>query len=247
MKVLCVIPSRLGSTRLTRKALRLIGGKAMVQRTYEGAVRCKTIAKVVVATDSAEIAAVITACGGEAVMTPESIRTGTDRVALVAERFLEYDVVINLQGDEPFIQPDMLTTLVQPFLNGEPCVMSTTASPLQGRTEYLSPDIVKVLVDCNSDAILFSRSPIPFLRQEMDLADLPVLHHMGLYAFKRDFLLRYAKMPQTKLEQAESLEQMRALENGYRIRVCPVKEQTLEINNPAELALAEEWIKTREP
>jgi 3-deoxy-manno-octulosonate cytidylyltransferase (CMP-KDO synthetase) len=238
MKILCVIPSRIGSTRLPRKPLLPIQGKPMIQWVYENASRCSLITQVVVATDSEEIASVVKANGGKVVMTDPYLRTGSDRVAAVAEHYPEMDVIINLQGDEPFIKPRMLEQLVAPYLAGEKPDMTTLAYPLIMETEFTEPGVVKVITDVNSNAIYFSRSPIPYFRNQ---TKAPVYHHMGLYAFRRDFLLRYKDLPQTPLEKAEALEQLRALEHGYCIRVCLTEERTLEINTPEELAQAQQF------
>ena len=239
--ILCVIPSRIGSTRLPRKALLPIQGKPMVQWTYENACRCNQLAKVVVATDSEEIAAVIHAIGGHVVMTETHIPTGSERAAAVAEQYPDMDVIINLQGDEPFIQPHMLETLISPYLQGESPEMTTLAYPLAS-DKYASPDSVKVITDLQQNAIYFSRSPIPYFRTQQDMHHIPVYNHMGLYAFRRDFLLLYKTLNQTPLEKAESLEQLRVIENGYKIRVCLTDEKTLEINTPEEYEQAQHFV-----
>lgn len=238
MKILCVIPARIGSTRLARKPLILLGGKPMVQRTYEAAIQCREFSKVVVATDDAEIAAVITSCGGHIEMTSADIQTGSDRAAVVAQRYPEMEVIFNLQGDEPFMKPHMLSTLAQPYLQGLNPPMATLAYPLDFEKKYTNPGIVKVVLDQNNFALYFSRAPIPYFRNPMT-DKTPVLNHMGTYAFTREFLQIYTQLEQTPLEMAESLEQLRALENGYRIYVCKVNEPTLEINTPEELAMAQ--------
>jgi 3-deoxy-manno-octulosonate cytidylyltransferase (CMP-KDO synthetase) len=238
MNILCVIPSRIGSTRTPRKPLLPIQGKPMVQWVYENASRCQILSKVVVATDSEEIAEVIDKINGHVVMTDPNLPTGTDRVACVAEQFPEMEVVINLQGDEPFIKPKMLEQLVSPYLQGERPEMTTLAYPLNKETSYNNPGAVKVITDLKGNAIYFSRSPIPYFRQDVPA---PVYHHMGLYAFRRDFLLSYRDLPQTPLELAESLEQLRVMENGYKIRVCLTEERTLEINTPEEYAQAQSF------
>jgi len=236
MNILCVIPSRIGSTRLPRKPLLPIQGKPMIQWTYENAKRCQVLTDVIVATDSDEIAAVVHRSGGKVVMTDPQLPTGSDRVAAVAKAFPEMDVIINLQGDEPFIKPIMLEQLVAPYLRGEKPDMTTLAYPLEPLA-YQDPNKVKVITDIHHNALYFSRSPLPFYR--VDTPDVPSYHHMGLYAFRRDFLLHYTTLPQTPLEKAEALEQLRALEHGYQIRVCLTQEQTLEVNNAEELAEAQ--------
>ena len=157
-------------------------------------------------------------------------------MAAVAAQYSDVDVVINLQGDEPFVKPKMLEQLVEPYLAGEKPEMTTLAYPMDLATEHHEPGIVKVITDIKQNAIYFSRSPIPYFRTQVPV---PVYHHIGLYAFRHDFLMQYTKLTQTPLEQAEALEQLRALEHGYRIRVCLTEEKTLEINTPEELAVAQ--------
>lgn len=242
LKILCVIPARIGSTRLPRKPLALLAGKPMVQRTYEAAKTCPAFTEVVVATDSEEIATIIKNCGGSVVMTDASIETGSDRVAFVARQYKDMDIVVNLQGDEPFVTEPMLTSLIQPYLNGERPNMTTLANPLDFDTQYKSPDFVKVIIDQFDNALYFSRAPIPYQREIIE--DIPVYHHQGMYAFTRDFLLKFTGLPQTPLELSEKLEQLRALEHGFRIRVCLTPHKTLEINTPEELEQAQALAET---
>lgn len=237
MQILCVIPSRISSTRLPRKPLLPIQGKPMVQWTYENAVRCKKLSKVVVATDNIEIADLIAQIGGEAVMTDPLIPTGSDRVAAAAKEYPNYEVVINLQGDEPFIKPTMLDALIAPYLEGEMPEMTTLAYPLD-KNHANEPGVVKVITDLKKNALYFSRSPIPYFRTQ---GVAPVYHHMGVYAFRRDFLLHYPSLPQTPLEKVESLEQLRVLEHGHKIRVCLTQEGTLEINTREEYEMAQRF------
>lgn len=237
LKILCVIPARIGSTRLPRKPLALLAGKPMVQRTYEAAKTCKVFTEIVVATDDNDIANIIKNCGGTVVMTPADIETGSDRVAFVARQYKDMDIIVNLQGDEPFVNAAMLTTLVEPYLNGERPNMTTLANPLDFDSQYHSPDFVKVIVDAFDNALYFSRTPIPYQREKID--NLPVYHHQGMYAFTRDFLLKFTGLPQTPLELSEKLEQLRVLEHGFRIRVCITSHKTLEINTLDELSQAQ--------
>jgi len=241
MNILCVIPSRIGSTRTPRKPLLPIQGKPMIQWVYENASRCKVFTKVVVATDSHEIADVIHAIGGEVVMTDPNLPTGTDRVAAVAQHFPEMSVVVNLQGDEPFVTPKMLEALVSPYLAGEFPEMTTLASPFNKEQDYHNPGAPKVITDLKGNVLYFSRSPIPYFRQEAKIP-VPVYHHMGLYAFTRDFLLLYRTLPQTPLEITESLEQLRVLEHGYKIRLCLTEQRSLEINTPEEYEMAQMFV-----
>jgi len=243
MKILCVIPSRMGSTRMQRKPVLPIQGKPMIQWVYENASRCSALTKVIVATDHPEIANIIQNIGGDVEMTDPNIQTGSDRVAIVAEKYPEMEVVINLQGDEPFIKPSMLEQLIAPYLAGDKPDMTTLAYPLNMTTRYQDPGAVKVITDLNHNALYFSRSPIPYFRQTIT-EDAPVYNHMGLYAFRRDFLLHYKNLPQTPLEKIEALEQLRVLEHGFRIRVCLTSERTLEINTPEEYEQAQQFVYT---
>lgn len=210
----------------------------MVQWTYENAKRCDLFSDVIVATDSTEIADVITSIGGHIAMTDPAIPTGSERVAAVAKDFPQADVIVNLQGDEPFIKPSMLKALIEPYLNGETPDMTTLAFPLT-EEKYSSPGSVKVITDLYGNALYFSRAPIPYYRTKQQA---PVYNHTGVYAFRRDFLQTYATLPQTPLEKTESLEQLRALEHGYKIRVCLTQEKTLEINTPEEYAEAQKFV-----
>lgn len=235
MKIICIIPSRLGSTRLPRKPLLPIQGKPMIQWTYENAMRCPLLAEVVVATDSEEIANCIRQIGGKVKMTDPALPTGSARVAEVAKDYPDADIVINLQGDEPFIKPAMLETLVSPWMAGEKPLMTTLAFPLSA-DKYHASAAVKVITNINNDALYFSRSPIPFYRTQ---DDAPVYNHMGVYAFTREFLKIYQDLPETPLGKVECLEQLRVLEHGYPIRVCLSSDKTLEINTPEEYEQAQ--------
>lgn len=209
----------------------------MIQWTYENAKRCPLLTDVIVATDSEEIAAIIKPLGGRVAMTDPLLPTGSERVAAVAEFYPDADVIINLQGDEPFIQPYMLEQLLAPYLAGEQPEMTTLAYPLD-KDKYHAPGSVKVITDLQGNALYFSRSPIPFYRSEYAA---PVYNHMGIYAFRRDFLMLYKTLPQTPLEKTECLEQLRVLEHGYKIRVCLTEGKTLEINTPEEYAAAQHF------
>ncbi len=238
MNTLCVIPSRIASTRLSRKPLLPIKGKPMIQWVYENARRCGLLTKVVVATDSEEIADVIRGIDGNVMMTDPALPTGSDRVACLAQHYPEMDVIINLQGDLPFNKPRMLEQLISPYLAGDSPDMTTLAHPLNIEDDYNNPGAVKVITDLQGNALYFSRSPIPYFRQK---GYAPVYHHMGLYAFRRDFLMIYPTLSQTPLEKIESLEQLRVIEHGYKIRVCLTEERTIEINTQEEYESAQEF------
>lgn len=241
MNILAVIPARYDSQRFPGKPLAMISDRTMVQWVYEAAKRCPTFSTVVVATDSETIADCVRGFGGDVEMTRSDHATGTDRVAEVAERYTEMGVVANVQGDQPFVTPDMLTQLVTPYVDGASPDMTTLGCPLDQETGYADPNVVKVVCDQNGRALYFSRAPIPYYRHT---GPAPVLHHLGLYAFRRDFLLHYAQLTPTPFEYCEGLEQLRVLEHGYTIIVCRTPTAVLEVNTPEELQQAQSLITT---
>lgn len=241
--ILAVIPARYDSQRFPGKPLVKIGDRPMVQWVYEAAKQCPSFSKVVVATDSQLVAECVDGFGGVVEMTSNTHLSGTDRVAEVALRYPETVAVANVQGDQPFVSPQMLTELVTPYLSGEELPdMTTLACPLDDKTGYSDSNVVKVICDRHNRAIYFSRSPIPYYRSSLPA---PVFHHLGLYAFRRDFLAKYAQLPPTPLEQCEALEQLRVLEHGFSIQVCHTQVATLEINTPDDLIQAQTLISSR--
>ena len=239
MKILAVIPARYDSQRLAGKVLALIGNKPMVQWVYEAAINSKVFTKVVVATDNQLVADRVVGFGGDVEMTSSLHSTGTDRVAEVATRYPEFSVVVNVQGDQPFVTSQMLKELVTPFLEGESPEMTTLACPLNQETGYQDSNVVKVLCGQKQQALYFSRSPIPFYRNPIEV---PVFHHLGLYAFRQDFLETYTQLPSTPVEQCEGLEQLRVLEHGYTIRVCQTAKGVVEVNTADDLIKAQNLV-----
>ncbi|MEO0757649.1 MAG: 3-deoxy-manno-octulosonate cytidylyltransferase [Cyanobacteria bacterium J06648_16] len=241
--ILAVIPARYASQRFPGKPLVKLDHRPMVQWVYEAARTCPAFSQVIVATEDERIAEAVQAFGGVVELTSADHASGTDRVAEVAERHPDADVVVNVQGDQPFVTARMLEQLVAPYQTGQtpPPEMTTLACPLT-EADYPDPNAVKVICDRNQRALYFSRSPIPYYRQP---GPAPVYHHLGLYAFRRDFLARYAELPPTPLEACEGLEQLRVLENGYSIVVCQTEKKVLEINTPADLTAAQAHIKGR--
>ena len=242
MRVTAVIPARYASNRFEGKALADIMGKPMVQHVYERTCRAALVSEVIVATDDPRIEAAVKAFGGRVEMTSISHETGTDRLAEVAER-IDSEIIVNVQGDEPLIEPAMIDEAIQPLLDDENIVMGTLKSRVRNLHDFLSPNVVKVITDCNGFALYFSRSPLPFFRDKWDdLKDeafasgrLLCHKHVGMYVYRRDFLIRYARMPQTHLERAEKLEQLRVLENGYRIRVVETEYESIGVDSPPDL------------
>lgn len=233
MRTLCVIPARYASTRLPGKPLADICGKPMICRVLERARCARKPDKVIVATDDERICDAVRAEGGEALMTRTDHPTGTDRLAEVAEAYPAVDLIVNVQGDEPLIEPSLIDDLIAPFEMDENLPMATVMTRMEDAEEQLDPNNVKVVVDKLGYALYFSRSLVPYPRA----AAGPVYKHIGIYAYRRDFLLRYARLEPTPLEKAESLEQLRALENGYGIRVLETDCRFVGVDTAEDLAL----------
>ena len=232
MKIGCVIPARFGSTRLPGKPLADIAGKPMIQRVYERVTNAKKPEVFIVATDDQRVYDAVQSFGGTVVMTDANHPTGTDRLAEVAQQYTDLDVIINVQGDEPMIDANLIDQLAELFESDDVLQMATVATPLL-EEEYDEPSAVKVILNKRNDAIYFSRSLIPYPRH--DFVNTP-LKHIGIYAYRRQFLLDYAKMEPTAAEQTESLEQLRALENGFDIRVITTDKRFVGVDTPEDLA-----------
>ena len=239
MKTICVIPARYASTRLPGKPLKDICGKPMICRVYDRAKLAKKVSEVIVATDDERIFQAVEKNFGRAMMTRADHKTGTDRLAEVAEKFSDADVIVNVQGDEPLIEASLIDELIEQFAD-ENLQMATVATELTDEEEMKNPNNVKVIFDKNHDALYFSRSLIPFPR---NAGKSKVYKHIGIYAYRRKFLLDYAKMESTPLEQTESLEQLRALENGYKIRVIESDCKFIGVDTEEDLKLVNDIYK----
>ncbi len=239
MRVAGVIPARYRSKRFDGKALALLGGRPMIQHVYEKARRASRLAELVVATDDERIANVIQGIGGKALMTSPDHPSGTDRVAEAAAA-IEADVVVNIQGDEPFISAKAIDQAVEPFLEREDVEMTTLMRTIEDEETLRDPNVVKVVVDREGFALYFSRSPIPFARRS---ERFQAYEHIGLYAYRKDFLLAFARLAPTELEYTEGLEQLRAIEHGYRIlAVATTHHVGVSVDTPADLAKAEAYL-----
>lgn len=239
MKIACIIPSRYASTRLPGKPLRMIAGQTLIHRVYNRAILAKSPDIVVVATDHRDIAEEVESFGGRVVMTAVNHPTGTDRLAEVAEQLADYDIIVNVQGDEPFIDPDVIDRLAKMLTEHENLDMVTAAAPLK-KEEYQDASTVKVVVNQKGEALYFSRALIPYPREGFAM---PPLKHIGVYAYRRSFLLTYAKTEQTPLEKTESLEQLRALETGHKIGVIRIETEDIGIDTEEDLKKANEFFK----
>lgn len=242
---LAVIPSRYGSSRLSGKPLAMIAGKPMIQRVYEQAQKSAAIAKTVVATDDQKIIDAVEAFGGQAIMTADQCRSGTDRVAEAAEilNIGKEEVVINIQGDQPIFNPLVIDDLISPFSFAPDLLMSTLAFKIVEKHEITDPKDVKVTFDKNGFALYFSRSQIPYPRDSEARADF--YKHLGFYAYKKKFLDTLVQLPSGVCEKTEKLEQLRVLEYGYKIKVALTKFDSPEIDLPEDIAKIEKKIQNR--
>ena len=239
MRVAAVIPARYASTRFPGKPLADLNGKPMIQWVCEGTARCPLVDRVLVATDDERIADAVSAFGGMAVMTRADHPTGTDRLAEVAAG-IDCDLIVNVQGDEPLIDPAMIEAAVKPLLDNATIPMGTLKTPLTSLEEFHNPNVVKVVTDRHGFALYFSRAPIPHPRDFSDQLstrwpELATAKHVGLYVYRRDFLLTFPTLAPTPLEEQEKLEQLRALEHGYRIFVAETAMGAQGVDTPEDL------------
>ncbi len=247
-----IIPARYASVRFPGKVLALLWGKPIVQHVYERAKQAKALSDVIVATDDERVKSVVESFGGKCVMTSPEHPSGTDRIAEVA-RQIDCDVVVNIQGDEPLIAPEAVDAAVQPFFSDPTLKMTTLATPIADEHEYKNPNVVKVVVDRDSFALYFSRSPLPFFRPKGKMSETPSfsipenapvrpLRHIGLYAYRREFLIQFAQWSPTDLERSEGLEQLRALEHGARIKVVVTTYRSISVDTLEDLKQLEKML-----
>lgn len=243
MKILGLIPARYAASRFPGKPLALIGGKSMVQRVYEQASAAGVLSEVAVATDDERIYQHVRAFGGQVIMTRPDHPSGTDRCAEAVGLRDDIDVVVNIQGDEPFIRPDQIAAVTAPFAAG--AGLATLARRIADEEDLWNPNVVKVTVDRSGRALYFSRHPIPYLRdvpREDWLSHGLHLQHLGLYAYRRDVLLELTQLAPGTYERAEGLEQLRWLQAGYRLHVALTEHRTIGIDTPEDLQRAEAWL-----
>jgi 3-deoxy-manno-octulosonate cytidylyltransferase (CMP-KDO synthetase) len=248
VRTLGVIPARYAAQRFPGKPLALIAGKSLVQHVYERAAKAKRLDKVVVATEDTRILEAVETFGGDAMLTSPDCATGTDRVAEVARAF-DSELVLNIQGDEPLMRPEMIDQLVEGMQGDSSCVMGTLARKIESGEVLENPNVVKVVVAQNGNALYFSRRVIPYVRDaEVDgalewLRLAKFYKHLGIYAFQREFLLKFVQLPQTELEKTEKLEQLRALESGFAIKVWITPFDSIGVDRPEDVELAEEILR----
>ncbi len=236
MKILACIPARYGSTRLAGKVLAKDTGKFLIQHTYERACAASLPEKVIIAADDERIAAAAKTFGAECILTSVDHKSGTDRIA-EAVKDIDVEIVVNLQADEPEIDPQNIDYLAGLLVKNPDYPMATLAADFQNSEQIANPDIVKVIIDSNDCAIYFSRAPIPYDREKAGIGKIQqYLRHIGIYAYRKQFLLKITTLPQTQLEKIEKLEQLRAIENGFPILVGKVKHTCDGIDTPQQYA-----------
>lgn len=241
-EVVIVIPARFGSTRLPGKPLVLLAGKPMIQRVYERAKMAERADRVIVATDDERIVKAVESFGGTARMTRTDHRTGTERVAEVAAHE-KGDVFVNVQGDEPLLDPAAVDTAVDALLEEPAAAIATVATLIKSPADIMDPNVVKTVLDFENNGLYFSRAPIPWVRDTASKIQVRHLKHLGLYVFQRDALLEYPTLPRGELERIEQLEQLRWLENGWKIRVAEVEHDAVSVDVPDDVARVEKLIQ----
>jgi 3-deoxy-manno-octulosonate cytidylyltransferase (CMP-KDO synthetase) len=247
-KAVAIIPARFNSTRFPGKPLAVLKGKVLIQHVYEKVLTSSMIDTVIVATDDQRIFDAVITFGGKAVMTSRTHESGTDRIAEAAKN-IDSDLIINIQGDEPFIKSEMIDDVVNLLYNDDRVSISTLARKITGLDEILSPNVVKVVTDDEGFALYFSRSPIPYYRDEWkDLDNIvfrekrtAILKHIGIYGFRKDALINFSSIKKSRLEHIEKLEQLRALSVGMKIKVKETELDTFGIDTIEDLRKAEEW------
>ena len=241
---LVVIPARYGSTRFPGKPLAMLRGKPVIQHVYEQAARARRAGAAVVATDDRRILEAVERFGGQAVITSPTARSGTERAAEAARARSE-SVIVNVQGDEPLVQPEMIDQLAEYLERHRAVPMASVMTQLRHGEDAGNPNVVKVVVDADGFALYFSRAPIPFVRQETgDRGQVRHWKHIGIYGYQRHFLLQFPHLLPTPLEQLEQLEQLRALEHGYRIRLLETAHDTIGVDTPEDLKRVEQLLMT---
>ncbi len=242
-----IIPARFASSRLLGKPLADIGGKPMIQHTYQSAKKSKLLDKVIIAVDDEKVFQVVKNFGAEVYMTPKNCTSGSDRIALVAQQISDAAIIVNIQGDEPFIKGKMIDQAIEPLLFDKKVSVSTLARRITNVEEMKSPAVVKVVFDYNNFALYFSRSPIPFVRDAKSnlekVQSAEIYKHIGLYVYRRDTLLKFTNLKPTDLEQIEKLEQLRFLENGMRVKIVYTEYDSLSVDTPKDLEIARRFFE----
>ncbi|MFA5059812.1 MAG: 3-deoxy-manno-octulosonate cytidylyltransferase [Candidatus Omnitrophota bacterium] len=244
MKVIGVIPARYGSTRLEAKVLIKMAGKPMIWHVWNRAKQSKLLNDVIIACDDERVRKAAVEFGANAVLTSKDHTSGSDRIAEVVNP-LDVDIVVNIQGDEPLIHPSMIDDLVRLLLDDKECVMGTVIKPLTDEAQLADPNIVKAIIDKNKYAIYFSRSTIPYNRNKIPIGEIGYYKHLGIYGYRKEFLFTFKNLPKSRLEKAEQLEQLRALEAGYKIKTVETKFDTISVDVQEDVVRVEEFLKSQ--
>ncbi|MEK7845403.1 MAG: 3-deoxy-manno-octulosonate cytidylyltransferase [Nitrospinota bacterium] len=244
LKIIAIIPARYASTRFPGKPLAIINGKSIIQYVFKAASKASLINRVIVATDDERIFKKVEEFGGEAWMTSSNHISGTDRISEVAKK-IDADIIVNVQGDEPLIEPEVIDEAVKPLMNNSEIFMATLKTKIITNEELKDPNVVKVVTDRDDFALYFSRFPIPYVRDTA--SQLPLTHykHIGLYVYRKDFLIKFSELSPTPLEETEKLEQLRALEHGYKIKVIKTDYDSIGVDTPEDLERVKEILKKR--
>ncbi len=240
-----IIPARFASSRLMGKPLADICGKPMIQHTWQSAKKAKLLDKVVIAVDDEKVYQVAKGFGAEVYMTPKEVASGSDRIAIVASKLQDATIIVNIQGDEPFIKGKMIDEAIEPLLFDKKVSLSTLAKRITTVEEMKSPSVVKVVYDYNNYAMYFSRSPIPFARDartNLDRVENSEMYkHVGLYVYRKEVLMKFTTLKQTDLEQTEKLEQLRFLEHDFKMKIVVTEYDSLSVDTPKDLELARRY------
>jgi 3-deoxy-manno-octulosonate cytidylyltransferase (CMP-KDO synthetase) len=242
MKAIGVIPARFASTRFPGKVLALIQGKPMIEHVWMRAKGCRELSDVLIACDDEKVLKTAQAFGAKAVMTSPDHPSGSDRIAEAVGK-LDFDIVVNIQGDEPFIESSVIDGLVIALRNDPKASMATVIKEIKDEADIKNPNVVKAVIDVNHYALYFSRSPIPYDRNATHQPETKYFKHLGLYAYRKDFLMSYKDWPKSSLEMTEQLEQLRVLEAGHKIKTIETDVETIAVDTPEDLAKIERFVR----
>lgn len=243
--IIGIIPARYASSRFPAKMLAMISGKTLIQRTYENALRCPIFDKLAIATDHPLIYEHAASFGAPAIMTSSACSTGSDRLAEALrnhKQFIDASIIIGIQGDEPCVNPEVFQQIADLLIQDPTAVMSTAITRIKSKEDAHNSSIVKCVIDNQKNALYFSRALIPAGHTLKYSAETTYYRHIGIYGYRRDFLLKYSELPQTPLQIAENLEQLKVLEHGYRIRTAIVDELSIGVDNPEDIQKVEQWL-----
>ncbi|MDI6767613.1 MAG: 3-deoxy-manno-octulosonate cytidylyltransferase [Bacteroidota bacterium] len=249
LNIVAIIPARYASTRLPIKPLVDLWGKPMIQRVYEQTKKSSLVNRVIVATDHGKIVETVKRFGGEAILTSVDCKSGSDRIAHAARDLDDADIIVNVQGDEPLIAPQMIDETITPLIQDSAIHVSTAVKKITNADDIINPNIVKVVIDKEGFAIYFSRSPIPYLRNGLNVTQWHLKHsyfkHFGLYVFRKEFLLKFSSWGESKLEQIEKLEQLRIIENGYKIKTVITEYDSISVDTEEDAVHVRNVIKLK--